>query len=101
MRLITRKRLKQAAAVHPRAKPKLNHWERITRAASWKDLNQTRATFPHADPVTVKSGRKVIVFNIANDFRLITAIHFNLGRIFILKFLTHAEYSKDLWRNDL
>ena len=31
----------------------------------------------------------------------ITAIHYNTRCIFILKILTHADCSKDRWKNDL
>lgn len=31
----------------------------------------------------------------------VAAIHYNAGSIFILKILTHAEYSKNRWKNDL
>lgn len=52
--------------------------------------------------VRVASERPVFVFNIAgNNFRLIVAIHFNTGRVFLLDFLSHAEYSKDAWKNKL
>ena len=33
-------------------------------------------------------------------FRLITAIHYNRGIVYIRKFMTHAEYSKEDWKND-
>jgi mRNA interferase HigB len=51
--------------------------------------------------VTVPNGRTVVVFNIGGGaFRLITAIHYNRGIIYIRKFMTHAEYSKGDWKND-
>jgi mRNA interferase HigB len=62
---------------------------------------QARQTFPHADQVTVKSNRTVTVFNITNAFRLITAIHYNRQEIFTMRFLTHAEYSKNTWTSSL
>jgi mRNA interferase HigB len=43
----------------------------------------------------------VILFNISNDYRLITAIHYNRKKIFILRFLTHAEYAKGKWKGTL
>lgn len=42
------------------------------------------------------------VFNICgNDFRLITAIHYDRRAVFVLRFLTHAEYSKNTWKQEL
>jgi mRNA interferase HigB len=42
------------------------------------------------------------VFNICgNKYRLICAMHFNTGKVFLLRFLTHAEYDKDQWKDQL
>ena len=101
MRIITRKFLEAAKSTHSKARAPLDHWYRITRAAKWQNLPQTRQSFPHADQVTVQSGRTVTVFNITNDFRLITAIHYNRQEVFTLRFLTHAEYDKNSWKNSL
>lgn len=101
MRIITRKFLEAAKATHPKARSSLDHWLHITRAAKWQNLIHTRQSFPHADQVTVRSGRTVTVFNITNDFRLITALHYNRQEVFTLRFLTHAEYDKNTWKNTL
>lgn len=43
-----------------------------------------------------------MVFNIGgNKYRLIAAIHFNRQIIFVLRFLTHAEYDKNIWKEQL
>jgi mRNA interferase HigB len=74
----------------------------LTSAAVWKSLVDTRKTFPHADQVTVASNRTVTVFNIGgNNYRLITAIHYNTKIVYILRFLTHAQYDKDAWKKAL
>jgi mRNA interferase HigB len=101
MRIITRKFLEEAKKTYPKARASLDHWHRITRASKWQNLAQTREIFGHADQVTVRSNRTVTVFNITNDFRLITAIHYNRQEIFTMRFLTHAEYSKNKWKSSL
>ena len=101
MNVITRKRLLQAADQHANAKPKIASFYAVARSAAWKNLVDARKSFPHADQVTVASGKTVTVFNVSNAYRLITAIHYNRKRIYILKFLTHAAYSKGPWKNDL
>lgn len=54
------------------------------------------------EQVKVASGRTVLVFNISgNAFRLIAAMHFNRGLVFALAFISHAEYSKDRWKDTL
>ena len=43
----------------------------------------------------------VTLFNISNNYRLITAIHYNRKKIFIMRFLTHPEYAKGKWKETL
>jgi len=39
------------------------------------------------------------VFNIGgNKARLIAAIHYNRGKVYIRAVLTHAEYDKNKWK---
>ena len=101
MHIITKKRLLQAANKYPNAKNKIAFWHTIAKAAVWTNLVETRKTFPNADQVTVKSGRTVTIFNISNDYRLITAIHYDRKKVFILRFLTHPEYEKAKWKENL
>jgi mRNA interferase HigB len=101
MRIITRKRLEDAARRHAKAAPTLRHWHAVASRAAWKNLVDVRQTFPHADPVRVASARTVTVFNLANALRLITAIHYNRRCVYILSVLTHAEYDRDAWKGTL
>ena len=101
MRIITKKRLEEAAKRHAKARSAIYHWHELAQWAVWRHLPDTRATFPHADQVTVKSGRTVTVFNLTNDFRLITAIHYNRSCIYILMVLTHPEYDAAEWKRTL
>ena len=98
MRIITRKFLDATKKTYPKARAPLDHWYRVTRAARWQNFIETRQTFAHASQVTVKSNRTVTVFNITNDFRHITAIHYNRKEVFTMRFLTHAAYSKNTWK---
>ena len=102
MRIIKQAFLVQAGKVHPKAAGYLETWRRIVRAADWRSLAEVRRTYPSADAVRVKSGRQVLVFNVCgNDFRLIVAAHFNRQIIYTLRWMTHAEYSKDIWKDTL
>ena len=50
----------------------------------------------------VQSGKPVIVFNVCgNTYRLIVAMHFNSQMAYTLRFLTHAEYDRDDWKDEL
>jgi len=102
MRIITRHRILAYAKQHPNAAANLTAWLAVATAAEWQSITQVRMVFPHADLATVRSSMTVTIFNIAgNHHRLITAIHYNTRKIFILKILTHAEYSKNRWKNNL
>jgi len=102
VRIIKQAFLVQAGKVHPKAAGYLETWRRIVRAADWRSLAEVRRTYPSADAVRVKSGRQVLVFNVCgNDFRLIVAAHFNRQIIYTLRWMTHAEYSKDIWKDTL
>jgi mRNA interferase HigB len=90
------------AARYPDAAVSLSAWLKNATQAVWRNLADVRQVYPHADPVEVGSGRAVVVFNIrGNRYRLITAIHYNRQIIDTLLFLTHAEYSKDRWKDGL
>jgi mRNA interferase HigB len=102
MRIIKRSTLVEYAQRNPQAKAGLLYWHTLAESARWTGLQEVRRTFPHADAVTVASGRTVVIFNIAgNRYRLITAIHYDRQRVFTLRVMTHAEYSKDTWKEPL
>jgi mRNA interferase HigB len=80
----------------------LEIWRTVVKAATWRNLMEVRRTYPGTDSVKVSSGRQVQVFNVCgNEYRLIVAVHFNRQIVYTLRFLTHAEYSKDRWKAEL
>ncbi len=82
--------------------PSVEKWLAVARHGRWLSLTDARRVFPHADAVKAASGNTVTIFNIAgNDFRLITAIHYRTQLVFILRLMTHAEYSKGTWKQEL
>jgi mRNA interferase HigB len=102
VRIIKTAFLAQAERAHPRAASYLETWRKVVGSARWQSLAAVRRTYPSADAVRVKSGRQVIVFNVCGkDFRLVVAMHFNRQRVYTLRFMTHAEYSKDKWKDTL
>lgn len=87
---------------HAQAARHLEVWRKTVRMAEWRNLVDLRKTYPETDLVEVGSGRRVLVFNIRrNEFRLIVAVHDNREIVYVLRFMTHAEYSKDLWKATL
>ena len=102
MHVIAGKTLMGYASDHKDAGPWLVTFFARAEAARWLSITDVRRVYPPADAVIVGSGAVVIVFNACgNKYRLITAIHFNRGKIYILRFMTHAEYDKGLWKNQL
>ena len=102
MNVITRKRLSLYAATYPDARQSLLAWHRIVRTARWDSISSVRRSFPTADGVAARSKKIVTVFNIrGNNYRLITAIHYDRKRVFILRFMTHAEYDQLNWLENL
>jgi mRNA interferase HigB len=80
----------------------LDVWRKTVKAATWRNLVEVRKSYPDTDAVKVHSGRQVLIFNIRrNDYRLIAAAHFNPQIVYVTRFMTHAEYSKDHWKETL
>jgi mRNA interferase HigB len=102
MHVIAAKAIKDYAEEYSDASTWLMTFLERAEAATWTSINDVRRVYPHADPVKVSSGNDVIVLNACgNKYRLITAIHFNRGKLYILRFMPHSEYDKDLWKDQL
>ena len=102
MRIIHGGTVKAWAEQYPDAAEALAAWLQNASGASWRNIADVRKVYPHADPVNVASRRTVVVFNIrGNRYRLVTAIHYNRQIIYTPRFMTHAEYSKDRWKDAL
>jgi mRNA interferase HigB len=102
VRIIKESFLREAAEQYPKAAKYLAAWVVTVRAARWRNLAELRRTYASADQVLVGSGKPVIVFNVCgNTYRLIVALHFDRQTAYTLRFLTHAEYDKDTWKDEL
>lgn len=102
MRIIKEAFLVAAGREHPPAASHLDVWRKTVKAATGRSLVDVRRSYPDTDAVKVRSGRTVLVFNIRrNDYRLIAAAHFNRQIVYTLRFMTHAEYSKDRGKDTL
>jgi mRNA interferase HigB len=74
----------------------------MVQGATWRSIKDVRKTYPHADAVTLKSGKVVTVFNIrGNRYRLLTGISYPLGVVNVFDLLTHAEYDKEKWKRTI
>ena len=92
--VITRKRLNDFAERHPETRAALAKWYGLAKSARFRSFAHLRETFASADQVG-----KLTVFNIGgNKVRLIAAIHYNRGKVYIRAVLTHKEYDDNDWK---
>lgn len=96
MHVISRKILREFCHQHPDAREALYNWYRVASKAQWLSLIDVQTVYPKAEAV-----ENFTVFNIkGNHYRLIVDIVYSKQRIYIKYVLTHADYSKDNWKND-
>jgi mRNA interferase HigB len=96
MHIITRKRLNEFAEQHPTTRPGLGSWYHTMKKHRFGSFVELRRLFPGADQVG-----KFTVFNIGrNKARLIAAIHYNRGKVYIRHVLTQKEYDEGKWKAD-
>jgi mRNA interferase HigB len=94
LHIISRKKLLEAGYRHGDLNEPLDVWFRIAKSASWKNLAETKQSFPTADLVGL-----LTVFNVkGNTYRLITEIYYREQVVLIRYVLTHAEYDRGDWK---
>jgi mRNA interferase HigB len=97
MRVISPKMLREFSALHSDAESPLERWYDIATHAEWKSFEDIRADFARR----VDRYRQFAVFDIGgNKYRLIAAIHYNTGRVYIRHVLTHADYDRGKWKEE-
>jgi len=102
MRVVKPSRVREYAALYPDAASSLLAWLRIAKRGRWRSIPEVRAQLPSADAAKVASGRIVTIFNIGgNKYRLIVSIHYPWSMLYVLRFVTHAEYDKNAWKETL
>ena len=100
MRIIAPATIRSYWKRHRDAKRPLEVWLTVARAADWQSLQDVRGDYPHADAATTAGGNTVTIFNIkGNKYRLVAAIHYTTGCVFVRDFLTHADYSTNAWKD--
>jgi mRNA interferase HigB len=85
-----------------KAKTVLTDWYWVCKAAKWKSFADLRQTFRHADQVPVPSGKTATVFNVGgNDYRVIAVVWYEKQAMKITHVLTHREYDKNTWKDQI
>ena len=94
MHILTKKALTTFWEKHPESEAPLRRWYKAVSKSDFRTFSELRRAFPSVDKVG-----NLYVFNIGgNNYRLIAAIHFNRGKVFIQHVLTHREYDNERWK---
>jgi mRNA interferase HigB len=102
MNVIKLRTLKAFWMVHADAERPLFDWFQFCRRARWQNIRDVRRAYPHADAVAVKSGRTATVFNIGgNKYRLVALVDYQFQRMLVTHVLTHADYDRERWKEQL
>ena len=91
MRIIAISSLRSFWAKHPDSEVALRSWYAIASRASWVTPADIKDTYRAAS----FTANNRVVFNIkGNSYRLVVAVHYDRGLMFIRFIGTHAEYDK-------
>ncbi len=91
MRIIALRTLRAFWETHPDAEQPLKNWYATAKAAHWTSPADVKADYGNAS--IIANAR--VVFNIhGNHYRLITAVDYRYGIVYIRFIGTHREYDK-------
>ena len=91
MRIISQKTLKEFWDQHPDARQSLQAWYNDTKHALWKSPADIKDVYRNASFIS----NNRVVFNIkGNKYRLIVAIQYEYGIVYIRFVGTHREYGR-------
>ena len=94
MKLISNKVLREFAQVHADAEQPLQDFRYLVEKGTYTNFAQLKATFASVDKVGER-----FVFNIGgNKYRLVAAIAFQAGLVWVKAVLTHKDYDKGEWK---
>ncbi|MBE7467535.1 MAG: type II toxin-antitoxin system HigB family toxin [Anaerolineae bacterium] len=91
MRIISRKKLRDFWNQHPDAQASLQTWYADVKQAEWKTPTEIKNLYRNASFVA----NNRVVFNIkGNKYRLVVAVQYEYGIVYIRFVGTHLEYDK-------
>ena len=101
MELLNVQAIQRAIRKHRDVAPWLERWAATVQAASWGSLDEVRHVYPSADGVPLHK-IVVTVFNVkGNEYRLLTIIRYQAQQVYVVDVLSHAEYSRNKWKDRL
>lgn len=91
MRVIAKKTLRDFWQHHPDAEETLKAWYHDAKRATWQSPSDIRSTYATASIIA----NNRVVFNIrGNHYRLIVAVNYAFGIVYIRFVGTHREYDQ-------
>ena len=91
MRIISKKTLREFWKIHADAEQPLKSWHSKVKLAEWKTSKDIKIDYRNASFVA----NNRIIFNIkGNTYRLVTAINYDFGIIYIRFVGSHEDYDK-------
>lgn len=91
MRIISKKILREFWAVHSDAEQSLKAWHAKSKLAEWKTSSDIKTDYRNASFVA----NNRVIFNIkGNTYRLVAAVNYDFGIIYIRFMGSHKEYDK-------
>ncbi|MBK2025366.1 type II toxin-antitoxin system HigB family toxin [Francisella philomiragia] len=90
MHIISKKKLRDYYQNNAQSKIPLSEWYYKMKHSNVSNIIELKEIFNSVDPA-----HGYTIFNVGgNNYRIITAIHYNFQRCYIRAIWTHAEYSK-------
>ncbi len=94
MHVISSSAIRLAANNYPNSANALAGWLKLFKNNKFKDFTELKQIFGSVDKVG-----KFYVFNVGgNKLRIITAIHFNRGKVYVRGILNHKQYDQGYWK---
>ncbi len=98
MHVLARPAIESYKRDHADARDWLDRWWEVATKANWASLDDVRLSYHTADQI----GACLVLDCKGNNYRLIVRVsyqnEYTNGTLFVKHFLTHAEYSKDRWK---
>ncbi len=90
MNVVTRRRLQEFWARHPRAEAPLKAWYRLVRAAEWSTPQDIRDQFGNADFLADNR----VIFDVAgNHYRIVVRVSYPFKQVLVKFVGTHKEHN--------
>jgi mRNA interferase HigB len=106
MNVISRKKLKtffESKPEHKKHSQAFEAWFKLARKARWQSFQDARSTFGQTDVTgDTRTGKTATIFDVGgNKYRIITLIDYRRQTILITHVLTHKEYDREKWKNEI